>query len=54
MTRRKPAQANRENPESIFIDSMELGGKPLKAYRIAHSDLMDGKSLKFNLSDSHK
>ena len=47
-------EANRENPESIFIDSMELGGKPLKAYRIAHSDLMDGKSLKFNLSDSHK
>lgn len=47
-------EANRENHESIFIDSMELGGKPLKAYRIAHSDLMDGKSLKFNLSDSHK
>lgn len=47
-------EANRENPESIFIDSMELGGKPLKAYRIAHSDLMGGKSLKFNLSDSHK
>ena len=47
-------EANRENPESIFIDSMDLGGKPLKAYRIAHSDLMDGKSLKFNLSDSHK
>ena len=47
-------EANRENPESIFIDSMELGGKPLKAYRIAHSDLTDGKSLKFNLSDSHK
>ncbi|MDE5806009.1 MAG: glycoside hydrolase family 92 protein, partial [Paramuribaculum sp.] len=47
-------EANRENPESIFIDSMELGGKPLKAYRIAHSDLMDEKSLKFNLSDSHK
>ena len=46
-------EANRENPESIFIDSMELGGKPLKAYRIAHSDLTDGKSLKFNLSDSH-
>lgn len=43
--------ANRSNPEQIFIKSMTLGNKPLKSYRISHQQLMDGKNLKFNLSD---
>lgn len=47
-------EADRESPESIFIESMQLGDKPLKSYRISHDSLMEGKKLKFNLKDKHK
>lgn len=47
-------EAERESPESIYIDSMTLGGKPLKKYRISHDELMKGGKLTFKLSDSHK
>lgn len=47
-------EAERESPESIYIGSMELGGKPLKDYRISHDQLTKGKTLKFNLKDNHK
>ena len=30
---------------------MTLGDKPLKSYRISHDQLIQGKNLKFNLSD---
>ena len=38
----------------IYIESMTLGGKPLKNYRISHDELMQGKNLKINLSKTHK
>lgn len=47
-------EADRESPESIFIESMQLGDKHLKSYRISHDSLMEGKKLKFNLKDKHK
>lgn len=47
-------ETERESPESIYIGSMELGGKPLKSYRISHDDLINGKTLKFNLKNNHK
>lgn len=43
--------AEHSSPDQIFIKSMTLGGKPLKSYRISHQQLVDGKNLKFNLSD---
>ena len=46
--------ADRESPDAIFIDSMQLGGKPLNSHRISHSDLVGGKTLKFNLKNNHK
>ncbi len=45
--------ARRESPESIYIDSMTLGGSPLTSYRISHEDLIKGKTLQFNLTDRH-
>ena len=46
--------AQRETPNSIFINSMELGGKKLKKYRISHDELVSGKTLKFNLKNNNK
>ncbi len=43
--------AEHTSPEHIFIKSMTLGDKPLKTYRISHQQLLDGKNLKFNLSE---
>ena len=45
-------EAKRQSPESIFIGTMELGGKKLKKYRISHDELISGKSLKFNLKNN--
>lgn len=46
--------AERESPDAIYIDSMQLGGKPLKRYRISHDELMNGKSLDFKLKNKNK
>ncbi len=46
--------ADRESPDAIYIDSMQLGGKPLKRYRISHDELMNGKSLDFKLKNKNK
>ena len=40
--------------QPAYIRSMQLGGRPLKNYRISHDQLVNGKNLKFNLSNSHK
>ncbi len=47
-------EVERESPESIYISSMTLGGKPLKSYRISHEQLMKGGILKFKLTDKAK
>ena len=47
-------EAERESPDAIFIDGMELGGKQLKKYRISHDELMQGGNLKFKLKNNHK
>ena len=47
-------EAPHRSADDIYISSMELGGRPLKSYRISHSDLIGGKTLKFNLTDTHK
>lgn len=47
-------EAPRATPDSRYISSMNLGGKPLKKYRISHDELMGGKTLKFNLTTTHK
>lgn len=44
-------EAPHRSSDDIFIESMSLGGKPLKNYRISHDELMQGKTLKFNLTD---
>lgn len=44
-------EAKRTNDGQNYISSMQLGGKPLKSYRISHQQLMDGKNLKFKLTD---
>lgn len=44
-------EVERESPNSIYIDEMTLGGKPLKNYRISHDELMKGGTLKFKLKD---
>ncbi|MCM1293384.1 MAG: GH92 family glycosyl hydrolase [Bacteroides sp.] len=47
-------EANRSADGDQYIESMELGGKKIKSYRISHDDLIKGKSLKFNLTGNHK
>ena len=44
-------EVEKESPESIYISSMTLGGKPLKEYRISHDQLIKGGTLKFHLTD---
>lgn len=43
--------AERTAPDAIYINSMTLGGKPLKNYRISHDDLVNGGKLAFKLTD---
>lgn len=47
-------EAKRSAPGLDYISSMQLGGKPLKNYRISHQQLLDAKNLKFNLSDKKR
>lgn len=47
-------EAPHTGSDDIFIESMTLGGKPLKNYRISHDELMQAKNLKINLSKTHK
>lgn len=47
-------EAPHTGSDDIFIESMTLGGKPLKKYRISHDELMQAKNLKINLSKTHK
>lgn len=47
-------EAPHTGSDDIYIESMTLGGKPLKNYRISHDELMQGKNLKINLSKTHK
>ncbi len=42
--------AERPSEDAIYINSMTLGGKPLKDYRILHDDLVKGGKLDFKLS----
>lgn len=47
-------EAPHTGSDDIYIESMTLGGKPLKNYRISHDELMQSKNLKINLSKTHK
>jgi len=42
-------EAERQAPGDIYIRQMELGGKPLKRYRISHDELIRGGRLRFVL-----
>ena len=42
-------EARRDGTESSYIRSMNLGGKPLKKYRISHDELLGGGTLSFEL-----
>ncbi|MCM1111106.1 MAG: GH92 family glycosyl hydrolase [Clostridium sp.] len=48
----RPAGLSPDSP--AYIESMSLGGKTLKDYRIGHDRLIDGATLKFNLKETHK
>lgn len=47
-------EAPRTGPEDIYIDGMTLGGRPLKKYRVSHSDLIGAGRLVMNLSSKKK
>lgn len=42
-------ETERPSEESLYIESMELGGKKLSRYRISHEELVKGGTLKFKL-----
>jgi predicted alpha-1,2-mannosidase len=44
--------AKHNSANDIYIRSMQLNGKTLNKYRISHDELINGKNLKFNLSNS--
>jgi putative alpha-1,2-mannosidase len=44
--------AKHGSADDIYISSMQLNGKALTKYRISHDELINGKNLKFNLSNS--
>lgn len=46
--------AERPTEECHYIESMTLGGKPLKKYRITHSELLSKKNLTFKLKEQPK
>ncbi len=43
--------ANRKNPESGYIASVTLNGRPLTRLWVSHSELVDGAELVFELTD---
>ena len=43
-------EAERTSPDDIYISSMELGGKPLKKYRVSHDELLNGGRVDMKLS----
>lgn len=47
-------EAERSNPDDIYIERMQLGQKPLYRYHISHDELMKGGNLKFKLSNKPK
>lgn len=47
-------EASRPTPDSHYIESMTLGGAPLKKYRITHNELLNKRNLKFNLKAQPK
>ena len=47
-------ETEKESPDAIYISDMTLGGKTLKDFRISHDRLMNGKTLKFKLSNTPK
>lgn len=42
-------EAERPNDDCIYIESMTLGGKPLKKFRITHAELLEKKNITFKL-----
>ena len=42
-------EANRQQPNDIYINNITLGGKPFKGYRVSHADLLKGGKLIFDL-----
>jgi predicted alpha-1,2-mannosidase len=44
---------NRDS-KNIYINGMSLNGKPLKAYKIKHSDIMAGGTLNFDMTTNSK
>ncbi|MBR2637299.1 MAG: GH92 family glycosyl hydrolase [Bacteroidaceae bacterium] len=47
-------EAIRPDKDCHYIESMTLGGKPLKKYRITHNELLDKKNLTFKLKAQPK
>lgn len=47
-------EADRKGADDIYIQSMTLGGKPLKKYRISHEELLNGGKLGFKLASTPK
>ena len=43
-------EAKRSNANDIYIKNMTLDGKPFKNYRISHDELINAKTLIFNLT----
>ncbi len=44
-------ECERPTPQCHFIESMQMGNKPLKRYRISHHELLKHKKLKFKLKE---
>ncbi|MDE5688250.1 MAG: GH92 family glycosyl hydrolase [Paramuribaculum sp.] len=47
-------EADRKGADDIYIQSMTLGGKPLKKYRVSHEELLNGGKLGFKLASNPK
>ncbi len=47
-------EAERPTADCHYIESMTLGGAPLKKYRITHNELLNKRNLKFNLKAQPK
>ncbi len=47
-------KAERPNGDCQYIESMTLGGEPLKRYRITHSELLNKKNITFKLKSQAK
>jgi putative alpha-1,2-mannosidase len=46
-------EAKNQSDKNVFVEKIELNGKPLNRLYITHSEIMNGGKLVFYMSEKH-